>query len=674
MRCLPHRWRFLSETMASSRLFAAIALLLLLMSPALAAQNDASCLSCHGDTTLFVSRDDPGRFVVDPDPYGASVHAAAGLSCSMCHQGYDSFPHSAGAAPAACSQCHSAIGEQFSSSLHGYALSRGNPRAPSCTTCHGTHNVLPGSDPESPIHKARLQSTCASCHGTAGLLTDQIVKLPQSFTGYAESVHGVGAERGIATAASCADCHSVHNLRGAADPESRINPMNVASTCGQCHPDISGEYSRSIHGRALAAGVTDSPTCTGCHGEHLILSPSDPRARTYAANQATGTCGPCHDDPIIIAKYNLQPEVVATYVDSYHGWATQLGHGTAAACVDCHTDHSVLPEADSASSIHATNLVATCAQCHENADRRFAESYTHEDASITKNPINRWIRNIYVVLIALIIGAMIVHNLVIMNYFMIQRRLQIESSEWIVRFDRSEIVQHLLVTISFVVLAVTGFALRFPDAWWVQSLRTMGMTEPVRSTLHRIFAVVLIAVALSHMYYVFFTRRGKAEFRSIVPRRRDVRDFLRNMRFYTWRSKESVKFGRYDYSQKAEYWALIWGTIMMIITGFVLWFPEQAVKVFPAWIVTASQTVHYYEAWLAVLAIVVWHFFFVIFHPEEYPMSWTWLTGRMSLSEVKRHHERWYEEDIRPARQGEGELDTDAESAPKTTHSYRNHE
>jgi cytochrome b subunit of formate dehydrogenase len=117
-----------------------------------------------------------------------------------------------------------------------------------------------------------------------------------------------------------------------------------------------------------------------------------------------------------------------------------------------------------------------------------------------------------------------------------------------------------------------------------------------------------------------------------------------NIRYYTWLGNKRVEFSRYDYSQKAEYWALIWGTVLMILSGLILWFPQWSVKIFPSWIVPAAQTVHYYEAWLATLAVLVWHFFFVIFHPEQYPMSWTWLTGKMSEEEVRTNHGRWYRE------------------------------
>lgn len=610
------------------------------------AQENATCLMCHSSASMFQGVSEPERLVVTEEVLAGSVHATLGVSCVMCHQDLagSQFPHASEVAPPTCTACHGNVEATYSESVHGYALQRGNPRAPTCASCHGRHAILPSRDPRSPTHKVRLPGTCASCHGTAGLLTDQIVKLPQSFTDYAQSVHGQGAERGIATAASCSDCHGVHDLKGSVDPASSINPLNVAATCGQCHPDIQLEYERSIHGRALKTGVRDSPTCTDCHGEHFILSSENPEAKTCAARQATETCGTCHEDPVIIAKYNLQGGVVGTYLDSYHGWAARHRCENVATCTSCHTAHLVLPAEDSTSTIHPANVTATCGQCHSDADARFAASYTHEATSITANPINRIIRSIYLVAIALIIGVMVIHNLMIMNYFMVERRKQEESSRWVLRFDRPQIIQHLLLTLAFVMLVITGFALRFPNAWWVEWLSELGMTEQVRGDLHRIFAVVMVITALYHMYYIFLTRRGRREFRSIVPTWQDVKDLYNNIRYYVWKSEVEVKFGRYDYSQKAEYWALIWGTILMILTGVILWWPQWAVKIFPSWIIPAAQTVHYYEAWLATLAVLVWHFFFVIFHPEEYPMSWTWLTGKMSEESVKRHHARWYEE------------------------------
>ncbi|MDH5196435.1 MAG: cytochrome c3 family protein, partial [Gemmatimonadota bacterium] len=570
----------------------------LLMARPAAGQDAESCQMCHSEPSFFKNNPDSARLVVSEATLSGSVHGPAGLRCGMCHPGMATFPHPADAVPMECGACHAGVRDQYVESLHGYAVARGNPRAPTCVSCHGSHDVRSSRDPASPTHKVRLPSTCAACHGEAGLLTDQIVKLPQSFTDYAQSIHGMGTGRGIAAAASCADCHSVHDLLGAADPNSRINPRNVARTCGQCHPDIQLQYDQSIHGRALQAGVGDSPTCTDCHGEHHILSPRNPEAKTYGARLAHETCGRCHEDPMINAKYNMAGGVVESYSDSYHGWATRHDYARAATCVACHTAHLVLPKSDSASTVAIGNVVQTCQQCHPNADLTFAASYTHETASIARNPINRWIKRIYLIVIIGFIGGMVLHNLVIMNYYMMKRRREIETSQWVLRFDRSQVLQHLLLTLTFVALVITGFALRFPDAWWVGGLRQVGMTEPVRLNVHRFAAVGLIVASLWHAYYVLLTRRGKLEFRALWVSWRDLREFVGTLRYHTFRSDKKVKFGRYDYSQKAEYWALIWGTGIMAVTGLILWFPAATTRFLPAVTVSAAQTVHYYEAWL----------------------------------------------------------------------------
>ena len=110
------------------------------------------------------------------------------------------------------------------------------------------------------------------------------------------------------------------------------------------------------------------------------------------------------------------------------------------------------------------------------------------------------------------------------------------------------------------------------------------------------------------------------------------------VRSLTIRSSEKPEFTYYDYAEKAEYWALIWGTIVMGITGLILWFPTYLGDNAPVWVIKVSEIVHYYEAILASLAILVWHWFFVIFRPSEYPMNYTWLDGDTSLEHFKHHH------------------------------------
>ena len=101
---------------------------------------------------------------------------------------------------------------------------------------------------------------------------------------------------------------------------------------------------------------------------------------------------------------------------------------------------------------------------------------------------------------------------------------------------------------------------------------------------------------------------------------------------------EKPRFGRFSYIEKAEYWALIWGTVLMGATGVILWFENASMGLFTKLGFDIARTVHFYEAILATLAILVWHIYFVIFNPDVYPMNLAWLTGRVSEHEMREDH------------------------------------
>lgn len=619
----------------------------LIGAPAL--QDDQACQTCHGDAAL---KEDAAtkRLFLDVEQLRASVHGI--FSCTNCHQdlaGQEPFGHPPELKPVDCGLCHTEAQQEYVESLHGYAFERGNPKAPGCADCHGSHGILPTTNPDSRSHRSNIPTMCASCHGSQGLLTDQLVRMGAAVETYAKSVHGQALDRGIDGSAACTDCHGAHALKGKADPLSKIHRLNVSSTCGTCHSEAQHDYERSIHGRALAAGISDSPTCNDCHGEHLILQPGAPIEADFALRKASESCAHCHQDPRIITKYGLADYVVDTYVDSYHGWALRRGSEAAADCVDCHLAHEVLPARDPESTIHSSRIVETCGQCHANSNQAFANSYTHRTASIDAHPVPIYIEWIYMVLIPLVIGAMIVHNGVILNFYLQERRRAEKLMQQVVRMDKMQMVQHMLLAASFTGLAITGFALRFPEASWVKALGHLGMDEEARSSTHRILGVLLCLVGAWHLIYIRLSRRGRREFAAMLPRWKDVRHSIETVKYHLRLRKEPVRYERYDYTQKLEYWALVWGTVIMAASGFVLWFPALAVKPFPSWIVMASETIHYYEAWLAVLAVIFWHFFFVLLHPKVYPMSWTWLTGKMTLEEVRSSHPGWYQEDYADA-------------------------
>jgi len=239
------------------------------------------------------------------------------------------------------------------------------------------------------------------------------------------------------------------------------------------------------------------------------------------------------------------------------------------------------------------------------------------------------VRRIYLVLIPLLVGLMFLHNVLDLRLKVRRRRENVPGAAPSVEEPRAmylnERIQHLLLAISFLMLIVTGFALKFPEAFWARPIVTWESRWPLRAWLHRAAAGVLIGTAFYHVIYLGVSRPGRRHWMQLWPRRRDLGEILGAIRQYLGGSL--VRLSTYNYIQKAEYWALVWGTVVMAATGFVLWFNDFSLRYLPRWAIDLATTIHYYEAILAGLAVLVWHCYWVIFDPDHYPMDWLWWTG-----------------------------------------------
>jgi formate dehydrogenase gamma subunit len=205
----------------------------------------------------------------------------------------------------------------------------------------------------------------------------------------------------------------------------------------------------------------------------------------------------------------------------------------------------------------------------------------------------------------------------------------------IVRMDLSQRIQHFVLAFSFVVLAVTGFALKFPDSWVA---RLMGSSEPFRRWSHRVAGVVMLIAGAYHLLYLLTNRNGRKLARDFMPIKKDLADVFQNVKYLFGLSREKAKIGRFGYAEKMEYWAVIWGTIIMGATGLMIWFKIDVTRYMPRWAVDVALTIHYYEAILACLAIIVWHFYHVIFDPDVYPVNTACWNGRVSKHWVEEEH------------------------------------
>jgi len=490
--------------------------------------------------------------------------AHAGLTCDTCHDQHDKYPHPANVPKPACVTCHQDEAGDYASGVHGQARKAGNEGAPDCSVCHG----------------------------------------------------------------------SAHELL---DPKSQAFRAALPDTCGMCHTDEAAQYRASVHGQAVARGVTQAPICTDCHGEHKIIAPAN-EASPVNASHIRDTCGSCHGDVRLTRKFGLPSDRLISYDSSYHGLAAQAGSQTVANCASCHGVHNILPSSDPKSTINPRNLPSTCGKCHPGAGSRFAISQVHVSDNGSEPPVLRFVRQFYLLLIPVTLGLMALHQggdwirkLIRLRFRVrIARRAEIRSAaghHHEVRMLPFERLQHAVTAISFIVLVWTGFALKYPEQWWARPLLLLEGRYPMRSLIHRVAATVFLAVAVTHAVSLIVNRKLRNHWKEMLPNAADPREALSNFAYNLGLGDSKPPRSAHSYIEKAEYWALIWGTIVMAASGILLWANNVALRFLPKEWLDVATSVHFYEAILAALAIVIWHFYSVIFDPDVYPLNTAFLTG-----------------------------------------------
>lgn len=585
------------------------------------------------------------------------------LDCQGCHAPGKTLPYLGGA------RFHTQPHDAYDRGFHARAIQSGH-KAASCIDCHAKNGdmttMLPAADSNSTINRNNIAETCGRCHGDKTVMRGSGIS-DRPFLSYRESVHAKALARGNTGAAVCTDCHNSHDILPASDSRSPIAKGNIPSTCSKCHQSEAAEFMQSVHGQAVARGVSRSPVCTDCHGIHGILSPVEQATATVSTALATETCAGCHEGVTLTREFGVAAERVSSYKDSYHGLASQIGSKVVANCASCHGVHNILPSSDPKSMISANNLPQTCGQCHVGAGVNFTTGKIHltselvsatgaRDAGAIGTRIVRWI---YVPLIILVIGGMAAHNALIWFRKAAAKKRQARG---IVRLTRNQRVQHWLLLTSFIALVLSGFALQYPDSWLASLL---GGSEYLRRIVHRIAAVIMLVAGVYHLAYLYFSKEGRLWVKDMLIRGKDLKDVIGNFGYYLGASKVKPKIARFGYAEKAEYWAVVWGTILMGLTGLMIWFKLGIFGFLPRWAIEIALAIHFYEAVLATLAIIVWHFYHVIFDPDVYPVNFAFLDGRVSEELYREEHELAYEESKQETNKAAEEqgLDSQAQEA-----------
>jgi cytochrome b subunit of formate dehydrogenase len=528
-----------------------------------------------------------------------------------------------------CRQCHDAHKYRvaFPQSAHGHL---------GCVSCHqGIADLRRHSTGEEK--PARV--SCGSCHG-------------QIAAAYRSNFHYIQEDF------RCWDCHrDIHAVKPVEPGQFK---RAIIEKCTQCHSNE--EYVASGHSEALLKGNQDAADCSDCHGlhdtrvYHTSLEKYPEEARAFY----TEKCKRCHADEAMMKRNNLSADIVRYYEETYHGKVQNVGYASrVAGCADCHTTHNILPKSDPRSSIHPRNLVENCGRCHTGFHARFVDYKAHPNYRDRKNyPSLFWT---FVFMSGLLGGTFLffwthtflwwrktyweAHRMEKLGFKAHFAGSDAERIQPVQRFSPKERIMHVLLVVSFFVLVMTGFPVKYPEAAWAGILMGLWGGAEQAALFHRGAAVVLIAIVAyvgwMSFHFLFPAGQGTRGWTgrllgpdSLFPNLKDWEDLKGMVRWFFNRG-EMPKFDRWTYWEKFDFMAVFWGMFAIGGSGLLLWRPEWSSYIVPGRVLNIAAMIHSEEALLAALFIFTVHFFNTHFIPTKFPMDRIIFTGTYSMEELR---------------------------------------
>jgi len=215
---------------------------------------------------------------------------------------------------------------------------------------------------------------------------------------------------------------------------------------------------------------------------------------------------------------------------------------------------------------------------------------------------------------------------------------------YVTRFNMRQRVEHIALIVIFTTLALTGLLQRFYTGWFAEwAIMGIGGVETVR-VIHRVFGGVFTLALVYHLIVLTYGLMVKHSRQSMLLTRKDFTDVVDSLRLALGSESAPPQYGRFNYRQKFEYWGLMFGSVIITATGVVLLFPAAVTSILPGQVVAASVVMHGWEATLAVLTIIVWHFYEVLFRPGVFPADTSIFTGKISRQRMAEEHALEYAE------------------------------
>jgi formate dehydrogenase subunit gamma len=213
----------------------------------------------------------------------------------------------------------------------------------------------------------------------------------------------------------------------------------------------------------------------------------------------------------------------------------------------------------------------------------------------------------------------------------------------IVRFTLNERIQHIVAMIAFIMLFLSGFALKYSDSsvsGWL--IRLLGGMEN-RSSVHYAGGILLIAVGVYHILYLLLTVRGRDQLRRLFFRTSDWKAFRVSFKHIFSSKRPDTPHGRFTTRQKFQFWLVMGGSLSMGVSGLLIWFHDETMSLFSKWFWDFLFIPPSHGVMLVFLVIVLWHLYDIHLR-EAFPMDNSWLSGRLSLERLKQEHSLEYQE------------------------------
>ena len=214
-----------------------------------------------------------------------------------------------------------------------------------------------------------------------------------------------------------------------------------------------------------------------------------------------------------------------------------------------------------------------------------------------------------------------------------------DRSSYVTRFTRHQRLEHFFVMTLFTLLVITGMPQKYPAVGFSgMTVRLLGGINATR-VVHRFCGFAFSFATVLHIALVVWGTLGRRMSRmTMIPDRKDFKDAVGTLKYYLGLSKQHPHFDRYDYRQKFEYWGMLAGSVIMVVTGFVLYFPSAVARFLPGQLIPAAKIAHSYEGLLALLVVIVWHIYNAHLNPDVFPFDTSIFTGKISRERMEKEH------------------------------------